>query len=150
AAAEVVAAATRSMAALNRIPAAAAQRHGVRAATDITGFGLLGHAWNVARESGLTLEIRTGDVPLLPGAEALALDNQAAGLKANRREYEGRVEEAAGIEETRRALVYDPQTSGGLLLLVPAESLDALLEDLPQARCIGRALPSAARPLRLL
>src|SRR5262249_9657717 len=49
--AEVVAAATRSMAALNRIPAAAAQRHGVRAATDITGFGLLGHAWNVARES---------------------------------------------------------------------------------------------------
>src|SRR5262249_7029898 len=61
--AEVVAAATLSMATLNRIPAAVAQRHGVRAATDVTGFGLLGHALNLARESFLTLEIRAALLP---------------------------------------------------------------------------------------
>src|SRR5262245_62011224 len=65
---ESVAAATRSMATLTRIPAAVAARHGVRAATDITGFGLMGHAAAIARESGLTLAFRATDLPLLPGA----------------------------------------------------------------------------------
>jgi len=148
--ADVVAAATRSMATLNRIPAVVAQRHGVRAATDVTGFGLLGHALNLARESRLTLEIRTADVPLLPGAAALALDFQAGGLKANRIEFAPRVAEVGDLSESLRALLYDPQTSGGLLLLVPAPAAEALLADLPLARAIGRAIPGAERPLRLL
>jgi selenide,water dikinase len=148
--AEVVAAATLSMATLNRIPATVAQRHGVRAATDVTGFGLLGHALNLARESLLTLEIRAALLPLLPGAEALALAHQAGGLKSNRLEFEPKVEEAADVPEAVRALLYDPQTSGGLLLLVPAPEVEALLADLPQARAIGRAVPSGKRPLRLV
>src|SRR5262249_10954076 len=107
-------------------------------------------ALNLARESFLTLEIRAALLPLLPGAEALALDHQAGGLKSNRLEFEPKVEEAADVSEAVRALLYDPQTSGGLLLLVPPPEVEALLADLPQARAIGRAAPSGKRPLRLV
>ena len=145
--ADVALAAQRSMATLNRIPAAVARRHGVRAATDITGFGLAGHTANVARESHLTIEIRLADLPLLPGARDLSARYQPAGLKANRRQFEPFVEDAAAADEALRALAYDPQTSGGLLLLVPEAAADALLDDLSLARAIGRAVPSRARPL---
>jgi selenide,water dikinase len=144
---DVALAAQRSMATLNRIPAAVAQRHGVRAATDITGFGLAGHAANIARESHLTLELRLADLPLLPGARELSARYQAAGLKANRRQFEPLVADTAAPDEALRLLAYDPQTSGGLLLLVPAAAADALLADLTLARAIGRAVPSRERPL---
>ena len=145
--AEAALAAQQSMATLNRIPAAVALRHGVRAATDITGFGLAGHTANVARESGLTIEIRLADLPLLPAARELSARHQPAGLKANRRQFEPLVEDAAAPDEALRALAYDPQTSGGLLLLVPEAAAAALLADLSLARAIGRALPPRARPL---
>jgi selenide,water dikinase len=145
--AEAVAAATREMATLNRRASEVALAHGVTGATDITGFGLLGHAAAVARESRLTLEIEAEALPLLPGAVALAERFQAGGLKANRREFEPLVEHRGTPGEALRALLYDPQTSGGLLLLVPATEVQALLADLPTARRIGRALPSGAKPL---
>jgi selenide, water dikinase len=145
--AEAALAAQQSMATLNRIPAAVALRHGVRAATDITGFGLAGHTANVARESGLTIEIRLADLPLLPAARELSARHQPAGLKANRRQFEPLVEDTAAPDEALRALAYDPQTSGGLLLLVPEAAAGALLGDLSLARAIGRAIPSRARPL---
>jgi selenide,water dikinase len=144
---EVVAAATRAMAELNRRGSEAALAHGVTGATDITGFGFLGHAAAVARESRLTLEIETAALPLLPGALALAERFQAGGLKANRRAFEARVEYQGTPGEALRALLYDPQTSGGLLLLVPAATVDALLADLPSARRIGQALPPGPKPL---
>jgi len=144
---EAAAASQRSMATLNRIPAAVALRHGVRAATDVTGFGLSGHAAAVARESHVSLEIRLADLPLLPGARELAAEFQPAGLKANRREYEPRIDDRAPADDARRAVVHDPQTSGGLLLLVPAAAASALLADLPQARAIGRAVAAGPRPL---
>jgi selenide,water dikinase len=144
---EAVAAATRTMVELNRRASEAALAHGVTGATDITGFGLLGHAAAVARESRLTLEIETGALPILPGALALAERFQAGGLKANWRAFEPRVEYRGAPEEALRALLHDPQTSGGLLLLVPAGDVDALLADLPLARRIGRALPPGAKPL---
>src|SRR5262245_30618447 len=81
--ADAVAAATRSMAALNRAAAEAGLRHGAHAATDVTGFGLIGHALNVARESHVTLELSPGRLEVLPGALALAPRFQAGGLKAN-------------------------------------------------------------------
>jgi selenide,water dikinase len=145
--ADVALGAQRSMATLNRIPAAVARRHGVRAATDITGFGLAGHTANVARESRLTIEIRLADLPLLPGSRELSARYQPAGLKANRRQFEPLVEDTAGADEGLRALAYDPQTSGGLLLLVPEAAADALLADLSLARAIGRAIPWRGRPL---
>jgi selenide,water dikinase len=147
---ETALASQRSMATLNRIPAAVAQRHGVRAATDITGFGLAGHAAAVARESGVTIEFRLADLPLLPGVRDLAPQFQPAGLKNNRRQFEPMVEDRATADDAVRAIVFDPQTSGGLLLLVPEEAASALLADLPLARAIGRTLPAGPRPLVLV
>jgi selenide,water dikinase len=139
--AEAVEAATRSMSTLNRIPAAVALRHGVRAATDVTGFGLAGHATAVARESGVTLEIRAADLPVLPGALDLALRFQPGGLKANRLQFGPQIDDRSPVGDDRRALLFDPQTSGGLLLFVPAETVGALLADLPLARAIGTVSP---------
>jgi selenide,water dikinase len=138
---EAVAAATRSMSQLNRIPSVVAARNGVRAATDVTGFGLAGHASGIARESGLTLEIRASDLPVLPGALALAPRFQPGGLKANRAQFGSGVRLSAGIDPALEALVFDPQTSGGLLLLVPRDNAAAVLEELPHARAIGAARP---------
>jgi selenide,water dikinase len=136
---EATLAATRSMAQLNRIPAVIAGRNGVKAATDITGFGLAGHAGGIARESALTLEIRARDLPLLPSARELAATSQPSGLKANRRQFGPLVRFAAGIDPALEALVFDPQTSGGLLLLVPPGNEAAVLSELPHARAIGVA-----------
>jgi selenide, water dikinase len=140
--AEAVAAATASMARLNRDAAEAALRRRVRAATDITGFGLAGHASTVARESRLTLEIRVADLPLLPRAAELAPRFQAAGLKANRRQFEPDVEYRVDPGEALKLLLYDPQTSGGLFLLMPEADAAALVADLPGARAIGHARPA--------
>jgi selenide,water dikinase len=144
---EAVDAATVSMAALNRTASEAGLRHGVRCATDITGFGLAGHAAAVARESRLTLEIEAAALPVLPRAKELAPSFQAGGLKANRRQFEPDVEYAVRPDEPTAALLYDPQTSGGLLLLVPSERSSALLAELPEARRIGRAVPAGKRPI---
>ena len=141
------AAAAVSMTALNRDASEAALRHGVTGATDVTGFGLAGHAAALARESGLTLEIEAAALPLLPGALELAPRFQSSGLKANRREFEPRIEYAGTPEEGLEPLLFDPQTSGGLLLLVPAEQAAALLASLPDARAIGRAVARRERAL---
>jgi selenide,water dikinase len=144
---EAVQAAGAAMATLNEHAAAVALRHGVRAATDITGFGLVGHAAAVARESGVTLELRAEALPLLPGARELAPAFQPGGLKANRRQFEAAVEYRSQPDDATRALLYDPQTSGGLLLLVPESRLDSLCAELPAARVIGRVLPFAGSPI---
>jgi selenide,water dikinase len=142
-----VVAATQSMRRLNREAAEAALAHGVTAATDVTGFGLAGHATAIARESRLTLELELRALPLLPGALGLAERFQAAGLKANRRAFEPGVDYSGRTEEARKALLYDPQTSGGLLLLVPESELDGLLARVEDARVVGRARAAGARPL---
>jgi selenide,water dikinase len=77
----------------------------------------------------------------------LALEFQAGGLKANRRQFEPLLTYATEPEEALKALLFDPQTSGGLLLLVPEESTAALLAELPKARAIGRARPAGEKPL---
>ena len=145
--AAAVEAATRSMSLLNREGAEAALAHGVTAATDVTGFGLVGHAIAIARESGLTLEIEQKALPLLPGALELALTHQAGGLRSNRAEFEPRVEYAGSADQASRALLYDPQTSGGLLLLVPEAEKAALTARLEGARVVGRARSKGRHPI---
>jgi selenide,water dikinase len=140
--ADAVEAATRSMATLNRRAAEAALRHGATAATDITGFGLAGHASGMARESRVTLEIRAADLPLLPRAAELAPRFQPGGLRANRKEFERQVEYLREPDDALGALLYDPQTSGGLLLAVPEKDAAALAGELPGARIIGRITPA--------
>ncbi len=136
-----VAVATASMATLNRRAAEAALRHGVRAATDRTGFGLLGHAYNVARQSGVSLEIQAAALPLLPGAMELAEHFQAGGLGSNRLAFAAHVAFESVLHPALEALLFDPQTSGGLLLCVPVDEAAPLVAEQPGARAVGRVGP---------
>ena len=145
-----IAASTASMSRLNRIPAELARRFAARAATDITGFGLVGHALGLAREGSVGLEIQTAALPLLPGALELAEENQSAGLKANRRQFAEKVDENPGIRGPLVTLAYDPQTSGGLLLSVPGDRAEGLLLELKEARRIGRVVATNPGRIALL
>ena len=147
---ESVRASGTSMARLNRIPAELARRYNAKGATDITGFGLIGHASGLARESGVGLEIDLSALPLLPGALELAEENQAGGLKSNRKQYSPLVQIAASADPARVTLVFDPQTSGGLLISLPADRAEGLLIELPEARNIGRVTASNPGKITLL
>lgn len=133
------AAAVRSMRTLNREAAAAALAAGAHAATDITGFGLLGHAREMARASGVHLHLEAAAVPLLPGARACALTCQSQGLHNNRAFVSPDVAFACTIPDDLQALLFDPQTSGGLLVSLPATAAGGF-----PGVCIGRVEP--ARP----
>jgi selenide,water dikinase len=110
----------------------------VHAVTDITGFGLLGHAREMALGSGVSLSIDHARLEYLPGAlEAAGQGFLAGGLKNNREFLEGCVGFANGVPEEFRHLLYDPQTSGGLFAAVDARSAEAALSAL-----IGRSVPA--------
>jgi len=147
-----VQASTASMARLNRIPAELAHRYGAHGATDITGFGLAGHALGLARESQAGLEIEVGTLPLLPGALELARaeENHAGGLKANRKQFANLVTSRDAIDPGLLTLVFDPQTSGGLLLSLPADRAESFLLELPNARRIGQVTANAPGKINLL
>jgi selenide, water dikinase len=98
----------------------------VGAVTDVTGFGLLGHAWEVAERSGVRLELTAGAVPLYPGVRALADEGVRTGAdERNRASLAGKVE--VGADPGTEALLYDPQTSGGLLATVAPGAQSRLL-----------------------
>lgn len=132
-------AAIESMRALNRAAGEAALAHEVHAATDITGFGLLGHAREMAIGSKLGVVIESSQVALLPGAlECAERGFIPGGLKRNIEFVSGCVEFAPKVSETIRTLLYDPQTSGGLLLSVAPEDARSLLDDLARRGVSGR------------
>jgi selenide,water dikinase len=114
------------MVALNRAAAQAAVEAGLHAATDVTGFALAGHAHEMAEQSHVAVRIRAGLVPLLPGAREHARGATFGGLERNRTHFldGGRVR-FDGVEDDLRTLLLDPQTSGGLLVGVPAAHADA-------------------------
>lgn len=119
-------AALNSMRALNRAASEAATAAGAHAATDVTGFGLLGHAREMALASRVRLRLQAGAVPWLPGARDYALDFQSQGLLNNRAFVSSQVGFADHVPEWQRALLFDPQTSGGLLLAAPPAALGNL------------------------
>lgn len=134
---EHVQAAIESMLRLNRCEL---EPHG---ATDITGFGLIGHAREMALASNVTLEIDTNAVPLLPGALRYAAEGAQPGGLKNNREFAGECVKARGVIPAElEALLYDPQTSGGLLL--------SLEEAPPGAAVIGRVTGRAEAPIVLV
>ncbi|MGC8781006.1 MAG: selenide, water dikinase SelD, partial [Anaerolineae bacterium] len=117
-------AAVASMMRLNRVAAQAAQAAGVRAATDITGFGLIGHASEMAGASGVRLRIRFDALPWLPGALKYAEEWVfAGGAHSNHAFYNPLVTYTRPVADWQETLLHDPQTSGGLLLAVPADRL---------------------------
>lgn len=124
---EAAAAALASMRALNREASEAALAAGAHAATDVTGFGLLGHAREMALASGVRLRLQAEKMPWLPGARECALDFQSQGLINNRNFVSPVVGFAPGIADWQRALLFDPQTSGGLLVALPPSAADRML-----------------------
>jgi selenide,water dikinase len=114
---EVFPAAVASMAALNRDAAAAAVAAGIRGGTDVTGFGLLGHAYKMARASGVTIRIDAAAVPYLDGAREAVRDGfVSGGTRRNLDWVASNVSWRSGIDDDERLLLADAQTSGGLLL----------------------------------
>jgi len=121
--------AVRWMTALNRTAGRIAVELGLQGATDVTGFGLLGHAWEMAEASGVGMRIRLRDVPLMGGAREYAVRSLfPSGSYCNRDFYSPHVRFADGISEEEQMVLFDAQTSGGLLLAVQAEKLDELLD----------------------
>jgi selenide,water dikinase len=136
AAPEVLEAAVASMRTLNRAAAEALHASGgVRACTDVTGFGLVGHGCEMAAASGVTLAIDPARVPLLPGALDLALDNRPGGA-ANNRAHFGTHVRMQDVPEALATVLVDPQTSGGLLAAVAPERLEAAVAE-AQARGVA-------------
>jgi selenide,water dikinase len=116
-------AAVQSMIQPNRLAAQAAIAAGARAMTDVTGFGLVGHLSEMlGPEAALGAALSLEALPLLPGARSLAaMGLIPAGAYRNREAFRPRVQLDAGVDETMEMLLYDPQTSGGLLAAIPAE-----------------------------
>jgi selenide,water dikinase len=117
----------------------------VRGATDITGFGLLGHAWEVARASKVTLEIIADRVPLLTGALDLAGRKMLTKGDRVNREYVGAdITIDAGITKELVSLLYDPQTAGGMLISIARDRAETMLARLREtyagAAIIGRVV----------
>jgi selenide,water dikinase len=144
---------TKSMAALNRIAAEVAVEFGARAATDITGYGLLGHASQLADASGVTLRLRPERSWLLPRALECAREGLApGGLAKNRAFYASKVDPGP-TEAALLDTLYDPQTSGGLLIAVPARRAAGLESALRRRRvwsvALGEVVARAAHAIEL-
>ena len=132
-------AAVASMTLLNAGASQAALAAGVRAATDVTGFGLLGHLHRMLAASGVAARINATAVPLLPDAAALAAAGfVSGGTRANIARIRPATSLDPAISEELAVLLFDAQTSGGLLLAAPPGALPALLDDL-----LARGLPAA-------
>ncbi len=138
---EAMARAQRLMTTLNKSARDAMVKYRVHACTDVTGFGLLGHGLEMAQGSGVELEIRVGAVDFIPEAADLAkMGVLPEGMYRNRAFAESSVD-PGGAETWQQDLLYDPQTSGGLLMAVDPADAEALLEELngcvPSAQRLG-------------
>jgi selenide,water dikinase len=127
------------MAQLNKEAAEAALAHRASACTDVTGFAMAGHALEMARGSMTGLRLRSGSLPRFPEALDLIRQGVRTGVTSSNRELVGdAIRFDPGIDDAHQWLLFDPQTSGGLLISVPAEEADSLLRDL-HARGIAEA-----------
>jgi selenide,water dikinase len=134
---------------LNAAPGAVIREFGLKAATDITGFGLGGHALEMSQASKLAIEIEARVVPLIDEApELVRLGYVPGGSRANRRYFAGKVDAAEGVDAVVLDLIFDAQTSGGLLLAVPEKDLPGVVRRLEDAgdlaAVVGGVLPEPA------
>lgn len=154
---EWIDAAVKSMTTLNAKAAgvASSPKFHIHAATDITGFGLIGHAREMAAGSGVSLRINSAHVPALPGSmECIRQKFIPGGLNANRDFAECTVSYGEGVPDEVKTLLFDPQTAGGLLLSTPAEGSADLVAQLNAAgvaaREIGEVLPQTKPLLQVI
>ena len=152
---EQYAAAIKSMSELNAATASAMRKYEIHAGTDITGFGLVGHAMQMAEGSGVTLRFEESDLPLLPGAIEWCRARMIPGGGVRNREFYGsRVRISAEVADEIAELAFDPQTSGGLMLAMPENQALALLGDLQKqgnldAAIIGKVVALGEYPIEL-
>ncbi len=149
------AAAIASMLALNAPAAGALFTFSVHACTDVTGFGLLGHGYEMAHGSHVRLVFAAERLPLLPGARRLAAEGHlSGGCRRNREWLADKVEVTADVPPDLAEVAWDPQTSGGLLVALPAYDAPRLVEALAAAAVtavvVGAVEPGAAGPCLLL
>lgn len=140
------------MTALNAGAGNAMTRVGANACTDVTGFGLLGHAYEMAKGSGVTIEMKARSVPMDPKALELAKEGIIpAGAYRNREYIQGDAQIMQTVPLELSDVMCDPQTSGGLLISLPEEKAPKLLSQLElvtgEARVVGRVLPFAGKSL---
>ncbi|HKY04565.1 MAG TPA: selenide, water dikinase SelD, partial [Blastocatellia bacterium] len=152
---EVAARSVATMLTAGRAAAEAMREFGVKGATDITGFALIGHAWEMACASKVTIEIDSSRVPLLEGALDLAARGMLTSGDRTNREYVGDdVEIEGSISKELTSLLYDPQTAGGILMAIAEDRAPQLLErlraDYPQAAIIGRVVERGPRSIKVL
>jgi len=139
-----------SMQTLNRAAAEALAEHDIHACTDVTGFGLLGHLRELALASGVSCEIEAARVRFLPGAVEYARQGAIpGGLKNNRSFFECDVAGADSLAEETVNLLYDPQTSGGLLAALPEDAAAEVVEKHPGAYRIGRVVERREKSIYL-
>ena len=120
-----------SMTRLNKNASECMVRFEANACTDVTGFGLAGHSMQLAKASNVVLKFRVNDLPVLDGAEKAIGENYLTrGDKSNREYTKDFVISSGTVNKTKEHLLYDPQTSGGLLICVPQKNAEALLDDL--------------------
>ena len=113
---------------LNKPASQLANEFGLRAGTDITGYSLLGHGMEMAEASGVSLKLNLAKIPFISGARKYAeMGTFPGGAFDNKAHFEGKVQFADGIDEQSQMLLFDPQTSGGLLLGVPPDNLEAFM-----------------------
>jgi selenide,water dikinase len=142
----VVAGSVETMLTPGKYAAEAMREFGVKGATDVTGFALLGHVWEMACASKVTIEIDASAVPLLEGALELASQGMLTSGDKTNREYVGaNIEIAETVDPNMIKLLFDPQTAGGMLIAIPEDKAGALLTALSKnytyARVIGRVIP---------
>ncbi|GAB4548962.1 MAG: selenide, water dikinase SelD [Phycisphaerales bacterium] len=131
--------AVESMTCLNSGASLAALRAGAHAMTDVTGYSLGGHAYELAQASGVTIVIVLNALPLLEGLSAVIKDENLPGAVATNRAYVGEALAPCDLTYEQDAILFDPQTSGGLLISVPAEKAEELV-----ARCLEHGCLAAA------
>lgn len=133
-----------------------ALKYPVHACTDITGFALAGHALEMARGSGLMIEVDYSALPIYPNAFEMYAKGETTGSnEANRKLAAGKLDRTTALSTTQEELLFDPQTSGGLLLAVAADQADALARELrtagiKHAAIIGRTRASARAGIRVI
>ena len=152
---EVAARSLETMLTSGRDAAIAMGEFDVKGATDVTGFGLLGHTWELARASNLAIEIASARVPILAGATELAKAGVVTAADQSNRAYLGDdIEIATSVGEEIQKLLYDPQTAGGLLLSVSPDRAEAMLARLrrnyPEAAIIGHAFSRDHHSIRVV
>ena len=144
----------RQMATLNKAARDIMVKHPVNSCTDVTGFALLGHCYEMAQGSGCTIHLRASQIPFHPEAYELAeMGFIPSGAYRNRAFAEGGVRVEGRVSRAMQDICYDPQTSGGLLMTVPREHADALLAELkthiPDAAIVGYVTEKGDSPIIL-